>query len=298
MSHSGPEFEPHEPADPRLADNRPPDPVAGPGHREVGRPHAAEATSGAAAGTSASGSEWVGPSGPAYGSPASWGTGQPNPGGPAASWAPQPVGNYAGQAPHPPGSYPGQGLQYGTTGPYPPAYPPGYGAYPTMQSSAPLNPAVYASWPRRVAAALIDSLPGYLLSIPWVVAYVLFLRAITQSQYGTTPSLGAAVTWMVVGTALWLVNLGWAIYNRWLRGGRTGQSLGKRVLHIWLISEQTRQPIGALNAFLRDLVHVVDGLAYVGYLWPLWDAKRQTFADKIMQTVVVNDSAAPDLSRS
>ncbi|MDQ1539752.1 MAG: hypothetical protein QOH29_478, partial [Actinomycetota bacterium] len=27
---------------------------------------------------------------------------------------------------------------------------------------------------------------------------------------------------------------------------------------------------------------------YLGYLWPLWDSKRQTFADKILKTVVVN----------
>ena len=47
-------------------------------------------------------------------------------------------------------------------------------------------------------------------------------------------------------------------------------------------------PIGPLNAFLRDLLHTLDGFAYVGYLWPLWDAKRQTFADKIMKTVVVD----------
>ncbi len=36
------------------------------------------------------------------------------------------------------------------------------------------------------------------------------------------------------------------------------------------------------------LAHFLDSLAcYVGWLWPLWDPKRQTFADKIMSTVVV-----------
>ena len=43
-----------------------------------------------------------------------------------------------------------------------------------------------------------------------------------------------------------------------------------------------------MNAFLRDLVHILDGVAYVGYLWPLWDDKRQTFADKIMRTIVID----------
>ncbi len=40
-------------------------------------------------------------------------------------------------------------------------------------------------------------------------------------------------------------------------------------------------------ALVRDLVHIVDGFFYLGYLWPLWDAKKQTFADKILTTLVV-----------
>jgi uncharacterized RDD family membrane protein YckC len=28
----------------------------------------------------------------------------------------------------------------------------------------------------------------------------------------------------------------------------------------------------------------------VGYLWPFWDDKKQTFADKIMRTIVVDDT--------
>ena len=26
---------------------------------------------------------------------------------------------------------------------------------------------------------------------------------------------------------------------------------------------------------------------YLGYLWPIWDSRKQTFADKIMSTFVV-----------
>ena len=56
-----------------------------------------------------------------------------------------------------------------------------------------------------------------------------------------------------------------------------------------LIGEQTGQPIGAGMSFVRQLAHIVDSLlCYLGYLWPLWDRKRQTFSDKIMSTVVIN----------
>jgi uncharacterized RDD family membrane protein YckC len=85
----------------------------------------------------------------------------------------------------------------------------------------------------------------------------------------------------------WLASLGYTVWNRWIMGGQ-GQSIGKKVVGMRLLSEETGQPIGTLNAFLRDICHFVDGIiCYVGYLFPLWDAKRQTLADKIMRTVVV-----------
>ena len=69
--------------------------------------------------------------------------------------------------------------------------------------------------------------------------------------------------------------------------GGAGQSLGKRQMKIKLINEQTGQPIGTTNAFLRDVCHILDGFFCIGYLFPLWDEKKQTFADKLMTTVVV-----------
>jgi uncharacterized RDD family membrane protein YckC len=70
--------------------------------------------------------------------------------------------------------------------------------------------------------------------------------------------------------------------------GRTGQSWGKKALGLSLVGEATGQPIGAGMAFVRDICHFVDSIiCYIGWLFPLWDAKRQTLADKIMNTVVV-----------
>jgi RDD family len=59
-------------------------------------------------------------------------------------------------------------------------------------------------------------------------------------------------------------------------------------LRLSLIGEATGQPIGTLQAFLRDICHIVDSITcYTGWLFPLWDSKRQTLADKIMRTVVI-----------
>jgi uncharacterized RDD family membrane protein YckC len=138
-----------------------------------------------------------------------------------------------------------------------PPPPPGYGNQP---------PANYATWAQRVGAALIDASPGIVLGI-----------------------INSAVGSAALGLVISLISLGITIYNRWYLAGRTGQSWGKMVLKLKLVSESTGEPIGMGMAFARDIVHILDAIpCFVGYLWPLWDAKRQTFADKILNTVVVS----------
>jgi uncharacterized RDD family membrane protein YckC len=77
-------------------------------------------------------------------------------------------------------------------------------------------------------------------------------------------------------------------YNRCLRMGVTGQSWGKIVTGTRLLSERTGEPPGVGVAIIRDLFHPLDGFLFLGALLPLWDKRRQTFADKITRTVVVN----------
>ncbi|HEX9034178.1 MAG TPA: RDD family protein [Streptosporangiaceae bacterium] len=130
----------------------------------------------------------------------------------------------------------------------------------------------YSAWAIRVGAYLIDVAP---VIGAWIV--FLIIASILRST--------------AVDILLYLVlavgSLAYSVYNRWILGGQ-GQTIGKKQLGIMLVSEQTGQPIGTLNAFLRDICHIVDGLiCYIGYLFPLWDAKRQTIADKIMGTVVI-----------
>ena len=60
------------------------------------------------------------------------------------------------------------------------------------------------------------------------------------------------------------------------------------------INEQTGQPIGAGLGVVRAIAHVVDFIICdIGFLFPLWDEKRQTLADKIMSTVVITVPKKP-----
>jgi uncharacterized RDD family membrane protein YckC len=157
--------------------------------------------------------------------------------------------------------------------------PPGYLMAPVRSD--------YATWNKRVQARLIDQLPSYLGLAIFCAGYVILIVQLARSDGFSFDFQGAALA-MIIGLGVMVASLGWVAYNRWLSAGRTGQSLGKRVMKIRLIGADTNAPIGPRNAFIRDLVHILDALTIVGYLWPLWDHKRQTFADQIVKTVVIS----------
>ncbi len=137
----------------------------------------------------------------------------------------------------------------------------------------------YAHWGLRAGATLIDF--GPIVVLPIIGSII--------------SATGSYTVGMVIAGLGYLAGLGWTIYNRWIQMGNTGQSLGKKVLKIKLVREADGQPIGPLMAFVRDLCHNLDGwVCGLGYLWPLWDQKKQTFADKILSTVVVpGEATAP-----
>ena len=157
---------------------------------------------------------------------------------------------------------------------------------PRYVVSAPVR-SDYASWSKRVRARLIDQLPTYLGLIIFGVGYLIFLVRLASSG-GSAPQFEGPAVAMIIGLGVMVASLGWIAYNRWHIAGKTGQSLGKRISKITMIGEETNGPIGPRYALIRDLVHILDALTLVGYLWPLWDDKRQTFADQVMKTVVID----------
>lgn len=200
---------------------------------------------------------------------------------------------YAGP---PAGSTPSGSSPSGATTPPPPAYgqAPAHGQVPAYgQGSGPAATAALAPWGKRVLASVVDgllTLPGALLMMVGMVVMMSGSSTSTvdpmTGEILTTGDQGMITTGLVLMGVGWLLALVIQIYNRWVRGGR-GQSWGKKVAGTWLVSERTGQPIGTGMTFVRDLAHYLDSLPlYLGYLWPLWDERRQTFADKMCGTVV------------
>jgi uncharacterized RDD family membrane protein YckC len=166
-----------------------------------------------------------------------------------------------------------------------PSASPGYSPQPLV----PPPRSDYAGWGQRVRARLIDQGPTYVGLIIFSAGYLIGIVELAQSS-GSAPDYQSAAVAMIIGLGVTLASMIWVAYNRWMIAGKTGQSFGKRVTKIKLIGEESNAPIGPRNACIRDLVHILDALTVVGYLWPLWDGRRQTFADKIMRTIVVDDA--------
>ena len=151
----------------------------------------------------------------------------------------------------------------------------------------PVNPAgaPYASWGKRALGGLIDYVAaGIVIGI--ITSAV---NAVTAGPYGESSVLAS-----LLQTVL---SIGWMGYNFVYLGGTTGQTIGRKIAKIRLVSEATGQPLGIGMALLRHLAHFIDAIiCYIGFLFPLWDAKRQTLADKIVSSVVLDESlggAAP-----
>ncbi|MER5519134.1 RDD family protein [Streptomyces sp. NPDC002763] len=162
----------------------------------------------------------------------------------------------------PQGVPPQQGYGY----PQQPGYPQqgGYG-YPQQGYGA--TPP-YANWGQRFLGTLVD---GLVFLVPYILVIV----------GKDTPALAAIGGLALLGLAIWQL----------IMEGRTGQTVGKKALGIRLVKEATGQPIGVGMAFVRRIAHILDSLAcYLGWLWPAWDSKRQTFADKVCGTIVIRSN--------
>ncbi|BCK70303.1 hypothetical protein Srufu_042560 [Streptomyces libani subsp. rufus] len=202
---------------------------------------------------------------------------------------------YGQQPPPAPHGAPQQPAPYG----YPQQPAPGYG-YPQQpvpghgfpqQPVMPAGPGAYASWGSRFGAFLIDFLVAGLVPVLAVIVAV-FLEQSLQGCLGDSACQAAREKVRVpIIIGLLVIALLWAVIANiviLVKEGK-GASPGKKAMKIRLIREENGQPLGFGRALLRRICHALDSApCSIGYLWPAWDAKGQTFADKVMRTVVVS----------
>ncbi|AJT64909.1 RDD family protein [Streptomyces chattanoogensis] len=204
--------------------------------------------------------------------------GAPQPGMPPQGG--QPGYGYPQQQPY---GAPQQPAQYG----YPQQAAPGYG-YPG-QVGMPGMPMAFASWGARVGATLLDGL--MVAAAPIVMGIIAAIVAASSTKtcdyndyscQATPPAIFyiLLVIGYLIGITLQIIFL--------VKEGKTGQTPGKKIVGIRTVREMNGQVPGFGLALGRRFCHILDApMCGLGFWWPLWDEKNQTFADKIVSTVVV-----------
>ncbi|WP_422269571.1 RDD family protein [Mycobacterium sp.] len=141
-------------------------------------------------------------------------------------------------------------------------------AAPAVDESAPNE---LADWHIRAAAFAVDVLPG--VAVVATTAQV-WLAAPSQSLWwwvSISVLVAAALATMVNRTVLPAI-LGW--------------SLGRALLGLEVVRPDGAA-VGVGRLMSRELAHLLDTLSVcVGWLWPLWDPRKRTFADVLLRTEV------------
>jgi uncharacterized RDD family membrane protein YckC len=117
---------------------------------------------------------------------------------------------------------------------------------------------------RRFAASLLD---GILLGVVNVILTIII---------GRPAAAGLNI----------LISLAYFTYFH----GRTGQTPGDAALGIRVVDlrDGTGGPIGYGRAAIRWLMSIVSFVAiFIGFLWMIWDAEKQTWHDKVAGSVVI-----------
>ncbi len=141
----------------------------------------------------------------------------------------------------------------------------------------------YAGFWERFGAAILDGLimsaVGFLINLAFGVNMADMFRR------GMTP--GAVIASYASGANIATVVLNW-LYYALQESGPMQATLGKRALGIKVVGAggQRISFANATGRFFGKYISTI--ICCIGYLFPLWDARRQALHDKIANTFVVN----------
>lgn len=153
-----------------------------------------------------------------------------------------------------------------------------------------LPKAAYTPWFTRFVASVIDALP---VAVVWGVWDVVAIASaatdcVTYDNGGVVCTSAGSPLSDVAFALVVVLTAGYLVWNFGHRQGATGASIGKSVMKFQVVDDKTWRPTGFATSMLRQAVHLIDAIiCFVGFLFPLWDARRQTLADKLMNTVCV-----------
>ncbi len=150
------------------------------------------------------------------------------------------------------------------------------------QASQPTFLGRYAGFVTRLVAFVIDRAIVAIIvfiavwAIEWLMnAFEINVRLLAEGERWQIP--------LVLGAGIYLgVRLIYDI-GFWLLAGQTP---GKRVLGVRIVRTDGKR-LNLWNALRRVIGYIVSSILFLGYLWILFDNRRQGFHDKLAGTMVV-----------
>lgn len=148
----------------------------------------------------------------------------------------------------------------------------------------------YASWGARVGGFIVNGLSAILFMLPAMISFFVGPREYQECTIDDEPGLCKLPTssgWVMFAVFAAIGVIAYFImYSKAV--GSTGQFWGHRAAGVRIVNATDGGAIGAGKAFARNLLSFINSLpCYLGWLWPLWDAKKQTFTDKMFGTVSI-----------
>ena len=198
-----------------------------------------------------------------YGQPQQPGYGQQPPGQPQAPYGqPQPPYDPNQQYGQPQQPYGQQPMAYGRPG------------YSVPQA----NVGAFASYGSRFWGYFLDSL---ILGLGLGIGFVI-LAIVAGSLANDAPAI-AGILLFIAWLAVIIVSF-WYFIHYWTR---TGQTPGQKIAGVRVV-RLDGQPMTVGSSILRVLGYSINGsILALGWLWPLWDDKKQGWHDKLAGTIVV-----------
>jgi uncharacterized RDD family membrane protein YckC len=169
--------------------------------------------------------------------------------------------------------------------------PPGYTPYAAAQAAPD-----YASFGARLGALIIDGLVIGLILLPFEIGGWLALRKAIENCFSVTDGDTTKITcpdgalqggWLAAGIALFAIGaiVGIVVYCKKVA---SGQSWGQKAVGIKIVDVRTHTSLTAGRVFGRQICRIFSGFfCFLGYFWMLWDKQKQTWHDKLVNTIVI-----------
>lgn len=151
-------------------------------------------------------------------------------------------------------------------------------------------PSVYAGFSRRAAAIMFDLA---ILAVLWVLLFLLAVAAqiaasgeapVIQDMMGEHPT---AVSTALMGFYYLYAILVSCLYFTYFTG-YTGQTPGKMLFHLYVIRDDGGK-VNYRDALIRWFGYLVSSMIfYLGFLWVLFDRRKQGWHDKLAGSLVIH----------